>query len=83
MALVGVFDSQISGGKRYDLATMGRRRAHATYYDAHASDVMTGLNFGMDLTPLITNPEQDITEYVLAYINRFAEDVRERITSTL
>ncbi len=23
MALLGVFDSQISGGKRYDLATMG------------------------------------------------------------
>ena len=30
-ALMGVFDSQICGGKRYDLATMGRRRAHATH----------------------------------------------------
>ena len=27
MALVGVFDSQITGGKRYDLATAGRRMA--------------------------------------------------------
>lgn len=83
MALLGVFDSQITGGKRYDLATMGRRRAHATYHESHATDVTTGLNFGMDLTPLITNPEQNITEYVLAYINRFAEDVRARITSAL
>jgi LmbE family N-acetylglucosaminyl deacetylase len=30
-ALLGVFDSQICGGKRYDLASMGRRRANATY----------------------------------------------------
>jgi len=30
LALLGVFDSQITGGKRYDLATLGRRRAHAT-----------------------------------------------------
>src|SRR4030066_2351907 len=28
-ALLGVFDSQIVGGKRYDLASMGRRRADA------------------------------------------------------
>ena len=31
-ALLGVFDSQVSGGKRYDLATAGRRLAHATYF---------------------------------------------------
>ena len=28
-ALLGVYDSQIAGGKRYDLASMGRRRANA------------------------------------------------------
>ncbi len=28
-SLVGLFDSQVIGGKRYDLATIGRRRAHA------------------------------------------------------
>jgi hypothetical protein len=30
-ALSGVFDSQISGGKRYDLAVQGRRLANATF----------------------------------------------------
>lgn len=35
-ALLGVFDSQISGGKRYDLATMGRRRANATFFSRTA-----------------------------------------------
>ena len=37
-ALVGVFDSQVSGGKRYDLATAGRRLAHATYFASHGTD---------------------------------------------
>lgn len=83
MALLGVFDSQITGGKRYDLATMGRRRAHATYHESHATDISTGLNFGMDLMPLIADPDLDIVEYVLAYITRFADDVRTRISSAL
>jgi len=34
-ALLGVFESQIAGGKRYDLALMGRRRANATYFESH------------------------------------------------
>jgi hypothetical protein len=52
-ALLGVFDSQIAGGKRYDLASMARRRANATYFESHGVDVTTGLSFAMDLTPLI------------------------------
>ena len=79
MALVGVFDSQVSGGKRYDLATLGRRRANATYYASHATDIATGMTFAMDLTPLIHDPALDIADYVIAYIERFAEDVRWRI----
>ena len=54
-ALVGVFDSQIAGGKRYDLGTLGRRRAHATYYQSHTVDLAQGLNFAVDLTALIEN----------------------------
>lgn len=79
MALVGLFDSQISGGKRYDLATMGRRRAHATYHQPHAHDLSQGLILGMDLTPLIQDDALDILSYAEAYIQRFAEDVRLRL----
>jgi LmbE family N-acetylglucosaminyl deacetylase len=79
MALVGVFDSQICGGKRYDLATLGRRKAHATYFASHGTDVTTGLSFGMDLTPLIDNPERDPGSYVQALIQRFAQDVADRM----
>lgn len=46
MALLGMFDSQIAGGKRYDLASMGRRRANATYFDSHGVDETIGLNYG-------------------------------------
>jgi len=79
MALVGVFDSQICGGKRYDLATMGRRKAHATYFASHGTDATTGLSFGMDLTPLMTNSSQDVGAFVQAYIQHFAQEVADRV----
>ena len=78
-ALLGVFDSQISGGKRYDLATMGRRRAHATYHASHGTDVADGLTFAMDLTPLVQDPSRDIAGYAQEYIDRFAQDVHRRV----
>lgn len=78
-ALLGVFDSQIAGGKRYDLASMGRRRANATYFQAHGVDTSLGMTYGMDLTPLISIPERDIAEYIDTFIQRFARDVHERV----
>ncbi len=74
-ALLGVFDSQISGGKRYDLATIGRRVANATYFASHGVDESTGMNYAMDLTPLIENPDLDIQKTVRAFIDRFSSDV--------
>jgi LmbE family N-acetylglucosaminyl deacetylase len=78
-SLVGVFDSQIAGGKRYDLATMGRRRAHATYYQSHSVDSAQMINFGVDLTPLVQNEKLDPAEYIAGFVRRFAEDVNERV----
>lgn len=78
-ALVGVFDSQIAGGKRYDLATMGRRRANATYHESHGADAATGLIFAMDLTPLIQDDTLEIAAYLQAYVRRFADDVADRL----
>ncbi len=78
-ALLGVFDSQICGGKRYDLATLGRRRAHATYHASHEVDVTTGMIYAMDLTPLIREPAEDILSYVRGFTDRFAREVLERI----
>jgi len=79
LALVTVFDSQISGGKRYDLATMGRRRANATYYASHATDMAELMDFAMDLTPLIEDDSLDIEEYVAQLLQRFTDDVLGRL----
>jgi LmbE family N-acetylglucosaminyl deacetylase len=78
-ALLGVFDSQIAGGKRYDLATLGRRRANATYYASHGVDRTTGTVFAMDLTPLILNPELRPAEFIDGFIEGFHQDVGDRL----
>jgi LmbE family N-acetylglucosaminyl deacetylase len=79
-ALLEVFDSQISGGKRYDLASLGRRRANATYFESHGVDITTSSSYAMDLTPLILSPENEIIPFVQEHIQRFAQDVANRLT---
>lgn len=79
MALVGVFDSQITGGKRYDLATAGRRIAHATYHTSHATDQFQGITWAMDLTPLVENPALSMAEYTQGFVDRFKQDVAARL----
>ncbi|MBS6464573.1 MAG: PIG-L family deacetylase [Firmicutes bacterium] len=79
MSLVGVFDSQILGGKRYDLAAEGRRIANATYSASHACDVSTGMSYAMDLTPLAEDDTLSVEAYVTGYIRRFMDSVSEKI----
>lgn len=78
-ALLGVFDSQIAGGKRYDLASMGRRRANATYFESHGVDETTGMSYGMDMTPLMNDASLKPSEFVQGFIQHFADDVKERV----
>ena len=82
-ALNGVFDSQIAGGKRYDIATLGRRRANATFFESHAVDECESVSFAIDLTPLVADPSLDIVEYVLGFIRRFEADVCNKLTKYL
>lgn len=76
-ALIRVFDSQLASGKRYDLAALGRRRAHATFADSRAADRHAGVILAMDLTPFIDAP--DPSELVRQQIRRFESDVLERL----
>ncbi|HEX2862406.1 MAG TPA: PIG-L family deacetylase [Lacunisphaera sp.] len=78
-ALIGVFDSQISGGKRYDLATAGRRLAHATYHTSHQTDRHAGLSWAMDLTPLVQDPALSVPDFTNRFIQRFQADVDARL----
>lgn len=79
-ALIGCFDSQNSGGKRYDLAAAGRRAAHATYNASHHADKAQALVYAMDLMPLVDNPNLSPRDHTAKYIQRFAGDVIARIT---
>ena len=82
-ALNGIFDSQIAGGKRYDLAVTGRRRANATFFDSHSTDRSDALAFAMDLTPLAHDDSLDIVEHVTAAIERFKADVTAKLKKRL
>lgn len=82
-ALNGVFDSQIAGGKRYDLATIGRRRSNATFFESHATDKSEELCYAMDLSPLIKDPSMDILDYVLGFVAKLEGDVRARLGKRL
>lgn len=77
------FDSQIAGGKRYDLAVIGRRSANATFFDSHSTDDSNQVIFGLDLTPLIAEDSLDIVQYVLGFVQRFQEDVRAKLQNRL
>ena len=78
-ALVAVFDSQVSGGKRYDLASEARRRAHSTYAESHSVDKATGASIAMDLSPLVQDDSLDPAAFVLQYIDHLREDVKGRV----
>lgn len=80
--LLAVFESQIAGGKRYDLATMCRWKANATYLDSRNVDTAQATTFAMDLTPLIKNSLLDIGDYVLGFIDSFHASVKEGLRTS-
>jgi LmbE family N-acetylglucosaminyl deacetylase len=77
--LLRAFDSQVTGGKRYDLAALGRRLAHATFHTSHATDRLRGITWAMDLTPLVAEPTLDVADFVLGHIERLRADVAARL----
>jgi len=79
-ALVGVFDSQITGGKRYDRAAVGRRYANATFFYATQSDRIEQVTFAMDLTPLMHDESLSIVDHVQKYLDKFRDDVLSKLS---
>jgi LmbE family N-acetylglucosaminyl deacetylase len=77
-SLLGVFDSQIAGGKRYDLGTLGRRSAHATYYQSHSIDTETALIFAMDLTTLL-DKNLPVKKFTSDLIDSFKAEVNQNL----
>ena len=73
--LLQCFDSQIAGGKRYDLAVEGRRRAHATFYESHAVDVATQMLYALDLTVFTSKEPPSLNDYMQSILDAFKQEV--------
>jgi LmbE family N-acetylglucosaminyl deacetylase len=82
-ALNEVFATQIAGGKRYDLAVLGRRTANATFSNAHSTDQESAMQWAMDLTPLVQDDSLDPVAYTVGFIDRLKADVTARIRKSL
>jgi len=53
VGLLEAFESQIDGGKRYDLAALARRRANATFSASDQIDRLAQVTFAVDLTDVV------------------------------
>ena len=78
-----VFATQIAGGKRYDLAVLGRRTANATFSNAHSTDQESAMQWAMDLTPLAQDDSLDPIAYTVGFIDRLKADVTSRLRKSL
>lgn len=78
-SLLGVYDSQIAGGKRYDLAALGRRAANATFFASHFVDECDSMIYGLDMTPLMKDSNLSPADFINGAIDRFKDEVNERI----
>jgi LmbE family N-acetylglucosaminyl deacetylase len=79
LKLLAVFDSQISGGKRYDLAAMGRRSANATFHTSHSTDSLAGITWAVDLTAVTREGGPTLRHFIGALIERLGADVSQRL----
>ncbi len=77
--LIAVFASQIAGGKDYTQATLGRRRANATYFEPRAVDGASAYTFAIDLRPIVGDSALSLADFAEGLIDAFRSDVRWRI----
>ena len=78
-ALLGVYDSQIAGGKRYDLAAIGRRMSNATFFASHDVDESDSISYGLDITELMNDETLSINAFIERYIDNFRVEIIDRI----
>jgi LmbE family N-acetylglucosaminyl deacetylase len=79
--ILAAFASQIAGGKRYDLAAIGRRAAHATFHASHATDRYAGITWAVDLSALMSDPGLSVESFVEERLANFRGDVMQRLRS--
>ena len=80
-ALIDCHASQLTPAKRYDLATIGRRRANATYSDSHGNIPEAYLTHAMNLTPLILDDAMSLQDFVAGRIHAFELSVLDTLAN--
>jgi len=73
--LIGVFQSQISAGKRLDLALPGRQSANATFDRAHLVDQSSALTLALDMSDLVHNENVGYSEFMQSVLADFTTEV--------
>lgn len=81
-ALMSVFESQIAGGKRYDLAAAGRQRAAATLSAYGDVDSATHVVQALDMTELL-DPAVDPATWLAGVLEAFVQAVLEGFSGRL
>ena len=69
----------MDGGKRYDLAAAGRRKAQATFADAYSPDQAQEVVLALNLLPLLEHGAPSLQDFVSGLINEFRQQTTERI----
>ncbi len=77
--MVNIFASQVEGGKRYDLATLGRMHANSTFSESHAVDACDKRWYGIDLTELLDNPQLSPFDLVARLQKNLFDDINARL----
>jgi LmbE family N-acetylglucosaminyl deacetylase len=78
-SLNGVFDSQITGGKRYDLAVEGRRLANATFFDSHSVDNANRVQYATDLSELIAADPPKLSDFIKDQLNQLTSEITDQL----
>lgn len=76
-AAIGVFDSQMAGGKEYQEAIGARHKANATFGVKEKKDSCNFASYAMDMTELVY--EDDLAKAAAKIIDKYKEDTVNRI----
>jgi LmbE family N-acetylglucosaminyl deacetylase len=79
--LLKCFESQIEGGKAYDRAAEGRRRANAVFADPYTLDDRAEVVLAVDLTPLLADDGPALDAFAATLLERFGREVRSGLAS--
>ena len=82
-SLLASFDSQTAGGKRYDLAVVGRRLAHATFAESHHVDTSDRVIYAVDMMPLLRDKTLPVADFICEKISAFDREVRGTISKLM